>query len=54
MLTTSFMYRYKVKCGMTASKCPIGSMAFRSYPCGTNHPWDKHNPYGWKLPFIFS
>ncbi|MGM0942989.1 MAG: hypothetical protein ACQEWU_18845 [Bacillota bacterium] len=25
--------------GSTASTCPIGSKAFRSYPFGTNNPW---------------
>ncbi|WP_162986286.1 hypothetical protein [Virgibacillus sp. Bac332] len=25
------------KWGSTASKCPIGLKAFRSYPCGTNN-----------------
>ncbi len=28
----------------TASKCPIGLRAFRSYPCGTNNPWGKKSP----------
>lgn len=22
-----------------ASKCPIGSRAFRAHPCGTTNPW---------------